>query len=163
MDSPTPATKAERLAAALLADRERPTTKHNVVACFSRGQTFVYKGRQGSVSVWIGSDEDGHPSPDTSLNGRFCSLRCQQWFDDGNPSQEEQREHERQLLTAPLDAFHVLAGTKDMEAGANYYEGVFPKGHKLTPIIRRSSEGVYIPCKHCNKEFDSKGLTVLLP
>jgi hypothetical protein len=97
MDSTPTESKAERLAAALLADRDRPTTQHNVVACFSCGTTFVYKGRQGEGSHWIGSDEDGHPSPDASLNGRFCSLRCQQWFDDGNPSYEDHRERAQRL------------------------------------------------------------------
>ena len=133
IDSPTPATKAERLAAALLADRERPTTKHNVVACFSRGQTFVYKGRQGSVSVWIGSDEDGHPSPDTSLNGRFCSLRCQQWFDDGNPSQEEQREHERQLLTARSTPFTSLPELRTWKLGPTTTKAYSPKATSSPP------------------------------
>lgn len=68
--------KAETLAAALLADRNRPTTtNHNIIDCFSCGRTFVYKGRQGE------------------LNGRFCSLRCQEWYDAaGNPSFEQQRE-----------------------------------------------------------------------
>jgi hypothetical protein len=40
---------------------------HNIVACRSCGYTYVYKGRQGE------------------LNGNFCSLRCQAWYDDGNP------------------------------------------------------------------------------
>jgi hypothetical protein len=54
------------LAAALLADRNRPTTQHNIVPCFVCGHTFVYRGRRGE------------------LNGRFCSLRCQDWYDAGN-------------------------------------------------------------------------------
>jgi hypothetical protein len=41
---------AEKLAALLLADRDKPekTTHHNIIACFSCGYTFVYKGRQGN-------------------------------------------------------------------------------------------------------------------
>jgi hypothetical protein len=61
--------RAERLAAQLLADRNRDTPSHNIIACFSCGHTFVYRGRQGAASTWIGSDEDGGPSPDTSLKG----------------------------------------------------------------------------------------------
>jgi hypothetical protein len=40
-------TKAERLAAALLADKQdraQRTTNHNIVPCFSCGYTFVYRG-----------------------------------------------------------------------------------------------------------------------
>jgi hypothetical protein len=60
--------KTERLAAALLADRQQRTTSslHNIVPCFSCGYTFVYRGRQGE------------------LNGCFCSMRCQDWYDAGN-------------------------------------------------------------------------------
>src|SRR5262249_8566114 len=78
---------SEKLTAALLADCERYATKqsrHNIIPCFSCGSTFVYRGRQAD------------------LNGRFCSMRCQDWFDDGNPSYEQQREHERKLINAPL-------------------------------------------------------------
>ena len=57
----------ERLAAAILADHARPTTQHNIVPCFVCGHTFVYKGRKGD------------------LNGRFCSMRCQEWYDAGHP------------------------------------------------------------------------------
>ena len=151
--------RAERLAAQLLADRQRQceSPKHNIVPCFSCGHTFVYRGRQGAASTWISSDEDGHPSPDTSMSGRFCSMRCQQWFDDGNPSYEQQCEYERELIKAPLDTLVVVAGPPDLVVGANYYAGVFPEGFKFTPM-RRGSEGFYIACKHCNKEFESKGL-----
>jgi hypothetical protein len=41
------AERAERLAANLLADRERHTpSRHNIVPCFSCGHTFVYQGRR---------------------------------------------------------------------------------------------------------------------
>src|SRR5215831_7118390 len=73
--------RSEKLTAALLADREQHATKqsrHNIISCFSCGSTFVYRGRQAD------------------LNGRFCSMRCQDWFDDGNPSYEQQREIRRE-------------------------------------------------------------------
>jgi hypothetical protein len=38
----------------------------NIIPCFSCGANLVYKGRQGE------------------LNGRFCSMRCQDYFDAGN-------------------------------------------------------------------------------
>ena len=59
--------KTERLAAALLADRERPTTHHNIIPCFVCAYKFVYRGRQGE------------------LNGRY-----QDWYGAGNkPVNEE--------------------------------------------------------------------------
>lgn len=66
--------KTQRLARAILADRNRPTTHHNIVACFSCGRSFPYRGRQGE------------------LNGRFCSMRCQDWYDAGNPSYDQQQQ-----------------------------------------------------------------------
>jgi hypothetical protein len=62
----TELSKTERLASALLADRNRQTTQHNIIGCFVCGYRFVYKGRWGE------------------LNGNFCSIRCQDWYDAGN-------------------------------------------------------------------------------
>jgi hypothetical protein len=56
----------------LLRDETRPAA--NIVACRSCGFTFCYRGRQGD------------------LNGNFCSRRCQDWYDAGNPSYEQQQE-----------------------------------------------------------------------
>src|SRR5215472_1400852 len=89
--------RSEKLTAALLADREQHATKqsrHNIISCFSCGTTFVYRGRQAD------------------LNGRFCSMRCQDWFDDGNPSYEQQREHGRKLINAPLADLIVVASRR---------------------------------------------------
>src|SRR5262249_9980915 len=58
--------KTERLAAALLADRERPTIHHKIIPCLVCAYKFVYRGKQGE------------------LNGRFCSMRCQDWYGAGN-------------------------------------------------------------------------------
>ena len=44
-------TTTERLTAAILADRARPTTQHNIVPCFVCGYTFVYKGRRGAEAT----------------------------------------------------------------------------------------------------------------
>ena len=103
--------EVEKLAALLLADKPEKTTQHNIVPCFVCGYTFVYRGRQGE------------------LNGRFCSTRCQDWYDAGNPSYERQRE-----LTKVQ--YRWLDG-RPMRAG---------------------KEGFYINCAHCKKEFESTGL-----
>jgi hypothetical protein len=137
-------TKTEKLAALLLSDRDRPPSpRHNIVPCFSCGYTFVYRGRNGD------------------LNGRFCSLRCREWFDQGNPSYEQQQEYERKLLAAPLDSFRVVAaagavspGPPGVEVGSQAY----PWAESPSPTLRRGTEGYYIACRHCNKEFESKGL-----
>jgi hypothetical protein len=128
--------KIERLAANLLADRQRERPKHNIVPCWSCGQTFVYRGRQGE------------------LNGNFCSMRCQDWFDGGNPTYEQQCEHERKLVGAALGDFVVVAGPADSEVDSKYYKGL---GFSGMPM-RRGTNGFYIACKHCNREFESKGL-----
>jgi hypothetical protein len=91
--------RSEKLTAALLADREHHATKqsrHNIIPCFSCGFKFLYRGQQ------------------TDLNGRFCSMRCQDWFDGGNPSYEQQREHERKLINAPLADLIVVTGPPGM-------------------------------------------------
>jgi hypothetical protein len=59
-------TKLQRLTDALLADRLEVLSRHNIIPCFVCGHTFVYKGHRRGV------------------NGRFCSLRCQDWYDVGN-------------------------------------------------------------------------------
>jgi hypothetical protein len=146
--------RAERLVATLLADRQRERPKHNIVPCWSCGQTFVYRGRQGAASVWIGSDEDGHASPDTSLNGNFRSMRCQVWYDDGNPTYEQPCTSENKLTGAALGSFFVVAGPPGLEVGSRLYEKV---GFSSIPM-RRGGQGFYIACKHCNREFESKGL-----
>jgi hypothetical protein len=62
----TPTSRSKRLAKALLADRNREETRdHNIIPCRACGYTFVYKGPRGD------------------LNGRFCSMRCQDWYDAG--------------------------------------------------------------------------------
>ena len=78
--------RAERLAAQLLADRQRERPKHDIVACWSCGTTYINRGRH------------------------FCSMRRQDWFDDGNPTYEQQCEHERKLIKYPLADLMVVAG-----------------------------------------------------
>ena len=65
-------TVAARYAAQIEADRQahiaRP--KYEAPTCFSCGRGFAYKGPQGDDS------------------GRFCSARCREWYDAGNPAYE---------------------------------------------------------------------------
>jgi hypothetical protein len=104
--------KTEQLAAVLLADRNREAQERtDIIACFSCGYNFVYRGRQGE------------------LNGRFCSMRCQNWYDAGNPGHERQRE-----LTKIIYRDHA--------------------GRPMKP----SRDGFYIRCVGCEKEVESLGL-----
>jgi hypothetical protein len=50
----------------LLRSNDKPPS--NTVACWSCGRTFRYRGRQ------------------SALNGNFCSVTCQDWYDAGNPA-----------------------------------------------------------------------------
>ena len=78
--------RAERLAANLLADRHRERPKHDIGACWSCGTTYIYRGRH------------------------FCSMPCQEWFDAGNPTDEQQCEHDRKLIKYPLAGLVMVAG-----------------------------------------------------
>ena len=133
----TEGTRAERLAAALLADRKPVATGHNIVACRVCGRTYVYKGRRGK------------------LNGNFCSLYCQAWYDDAKPPLHD--DLAARALKAPLDSWRVVAGPPGIEVGAPYYATVFPPGHKFTPMTM-TANGFKIACAGCQKEFESKGL-----
>jgi len=59
-------TRIKCLTDALPADGQREPSTHNIVACRVCGHTFVYRGRQGE------------------LNGNFCSMPCQLWYEAGN-------------------------------------------------------------------------------
>jgi hypothetical protein len=119
----------QRLADALLADRRRETSsRHNIISCFSCGYTFLYKGRQGE------------------LNGRFCSMRCQNWYDAGNPPIAVAND-------TSLVGWRVIAG---VEVGNDYHASVFAR---CAPIpMKRTTGGFKINCAHCATEFESDGL-----
>jgi hypothetical protein len=61
----------------------------------------------------------------TVADGRFCSARCREWFDAGNP---------------PYDPAYAI------KSNPRWYS--LPMG----------THGFLIPCAHCRKTFDSKGL-----
>jgi hypothetical protein len=58
-----------KLTAAILHDHDRAGDRspQNLANCFSCGQSMIYRGSQGDDS------------------GRFCSTRCREWHDAGNP------------------------------------------------------------------------------
>jgi hypothetical protein len=118
---------------------DNTAAKTDVVACWSCGYTFRYRSRRGD------------------LNGNFCSARCQEWYDAGNPSFEEQRELQRELDSAPLHSFTAVAGPPDT-VGANPWQSIIDASGDGTPILRRGTNGFYIRCAGCQKEFESKGL-----
>jgi hypothetical protein len=113
-------------------------TKTDVVACRSCGHTFRYRGRRGD------------------LNGNFCSARCQDWFDDGNPSYEEQRERQRKLENAPLRGFTVIAGPPGT-IGTNPWQSIVDARNSVGDM-RPGVHGFYIRCAGCQKDFESRGL-----
>jgi hypothetical protein len=123
-------TKVERLAKALLEDRNRvEPVRRNVVACWSCGTSSVYRGRQGE------------------LNGNFCSMRCQEWFDAGNPPIRNTDNYD-------LTGWPVIAGPPEVKIGGDYYTEVF--GRPPMPM-RPGRDGFYIACGHCWKDFESTG------
>jgi hypothetical protein len=81
--------RSDKLAAAILADREQRAarqSRHDIIECSSCGTTFINNG------------------------ARFCSTRCQDWYDAGNATYDQQREAERKLINAPLGNLTVVAG-----------------------------------------------------
>lgn len=120
-DLPRRAGRAARLANALLADRagrDTATSRHNIVACFTCGFTFVYKGHTGD------------------LNGRFCSMRCQDWYDAGNPPIGSQI---AAINAAPLEAWKVVAGPPGVEIGSSYYDEFLAAARSGSRVKRRRS------------------------
>jgi hypothetical protein len=124
-------TKIERLTQALLADQKHETKQDDrIIPCFVCGYTFVYHGRQ---------DE---------LNGRFCSMRCQDWYDAGHAPINNANNYD-------LTGWHVVAGPPGAKIGSDYYTELL--GHQ--PIdMRPGRDGFTIRCAHCHREFESKGL-----
>ena len=88
-------------------------------------------------------------------------MRCQAWFDDGNPSYEDQQEHERKLLNVPLTDLVVVAGSM---VGRKPFDELFDAAARAMGVqretyeMKRTRESYTIPCAHCRKDFDSKGL-----
>jgi hypothetical protein len=75
-------------------------------------------------------------------------MRCQDWYDAGNKALGDPD-------TTNLRRWKVIAGPPGLEIGSDHYTGVF--GREPIPMWR-GRDGFYIACKHCNEEFESKGL-----
>jgi hypothetical protein len=123
--------KIERLTNALLADRNRATDRSDVAACWVCGYSFRYRGRRGE------------------LNGNFCSVRCQDWYDAGNPTPSNPVNY-----AVPL--YVVIAGPPSLKIGSSYYGDIGIE-------MRSMSGGFTIRCASCRREFESKGLRCCSP
>ena len=145
-NAPTTATaRTKRLTEALLADRNRKVVHdRSITPCRVCGCTFVYKGRRGD------------------LNGRFCSMRCQDSYDAGDNGPTTSASD---AFGAPLRNWTTVTGSPETAVGASYYGEILDArpakyrsdqdGHLK---MRRTSKGFMIPCANCRKEFGSNGL-----
>jgi hypothetical protein len=103
----------EKLAAALLRDRERPVTPTNnsIMGCFVCGRAYSRQPTRGDA------------------NPRFCSQRCQNGFDAGFPPYDPN--HDRPLTNLPLSAWLV--------DGTRYYAAIL-RGSKAWRKLQKSGE-----------------------
>ncbi len=127
--------KVTRLTEALLADRKETTDRSDIVACWSCGCTFSRKGRRGD------------------LNGNFCSMRCQGWYDAGN--RQIEHDHAEKAYKTPINKWRVVAGPPGVEVGVPYYAGVLQRSSTTTIMTEK---GYRIRCASCHRKFESKGL-----
>jgi hypothetical protein len=106
--------RAAKLAAAILADRNRKPAEssHNIVECFACGYTFMYAAGA------------------SDLNGRYCSRRCQDWHDAGNPMVLGGAEQKARYSDVQLEAWKVTAGPPDLEVGSSYYAAFLAEASK---------------------------------
>jgi hypothetical protein len=126
-EQPQHKTRTDKLAAAIIADNERRAAKADdskrepFAECFACGRGMTYRGN------------------------RFCSTRCRDWYDAGNPSFTEQQEYTRRISQAP-GPWRLIAGPPGAETP------------HMPRAMRRGRVGFYINCANCQKEFESKGL-----
>jgi hypothetical protein len=137
-----PTNRQQRLTEALLADRSRADGDHtDITACWSCGSAFRYKRRR-------------------DLNGNFCSMRCQDWYDVGNTPIEH--DHAEKAYKTLNNKWRVVARSPGVEVGAPYYAGMFPRHHSSTTMTM-TEKGYQIRCASCHREFESKGLRCCSP
>ena len=97
-----PQTQTQRLAAALLADRDKPTTdRTDIIKCFMCGCLMVYRG------------------------SRFCSDRCRDCYDSGEPAYEQDWRRSANLEHALMADLKIVAGPPGIEVGSGYYIAPF--------------------------------------
>jgi hypothetical protein len=113
MTAATPLRRVEKLAAALLRDRERPVTPTNnsIMECFACGRSYMRRPVSG----------DDNP--------RFCSRRCQDAFDGGFPPRD--RNCDRTLTNLPLPGW-LIGETR-------YFEPIL-RGSKAWRKLQKSEE-----------------------
>ena len=111
-----PLGRIERLAAALLRDRERAASTNSSTECFACGRSF-------SRRLVHGDD-----------NSRFCSKRCQAAFDAGFPPYDSNRD--RALTAVPLSDW--------LMGGSRYFEPVL-RGSKAWRKLQKSEEWTTTP------------------
>jgi hypothetical protein len=98
--------RAERLAAAILADRARAAdvpSRADTVQCFMCGYSMVYRAN------------------------RFCSDRCRNFYDAGAPGHEQNWLQPPRIIDAPIRDLKVMAGPPGLEIGSSYYGALFDK------------------------------------
>jgi hypothetical protein len=95
-------------------------TTESIIDCFSCGRSMVDRGP------------------------RFCSVRCRDWFDAGNPPYE------------PLDTGRLYGATWRHVAGP--HPGYLPKPLRMAGKLTEAGRGFYLDCAGCGKEFESGSL-----
>jgi hypothetical protein len=125
-----------KLAALIEEDRQKRAArpKHEAPTCFSCGREFTHKGPQGDDS------------------GRFCSSRCREWFDAGNPASESPAVTVERVNRVPLRAWKVTAGPPGLEVGSGYYADILDRGLKRAKRIGKLSNDELIrPRRLCGR------------
>jgi ribosomal protein L24E len=112
-----------------IAEEQHQAALPDIVSCFTCSARYTYRGRRGE------------------LNGRFCSMRCQDWFDAGG--RPFGRPDEVSLI-----GWKVVAGSPGLEVNTDYYATIL--GRAPVPI-KRTAEGFEIVCGGCGETFESKG------
>jgi hypothetical protein len=123
--------RVKRLTEALLADRHRGETERtDITKCFMCGFGMLYRGSS------------------------FCSDRCRDFYDAGEPGHEQNWLHGPKTESLPLTNLKVIAGPPSIEIGSFYHHlGDLP----ATPT-KCTVAGYMVRCTGCGKKFESRGL-----
>jgi hypothetical protein len=81
------------------------------------------------------------------LNARFCSGRCREWFDNGNPPHDPN--HLRRITEVPLASWRIVAGPPGVEIGSLYYAPIL--GHALHKAAAAATDGPIRPRRLCER------------
>jgi hypothetical protein len=125
-------TRTKRLTQALLADRHRGagTERTDITNCFMCGYGMLNRG------------------------SRFCSDRCRDFYDAGEPGHEQNWLRGPKTRSLPLTQPKIIAGPPGIEIGSFH--------HHLADLPATSTKctvaGYMVRCAGCGKEFESRGL-----